>query len=90
MDIGLFAYWWTGIAGAFTALPIGETGVDQDFQIACASFAGALLVTLIGIWRLRRRAPAGPAMRCGAWARRLDRRRRGLHFAPLPEHRAAA
>jgi membrane protease YdiL (CAAX protease family) len=28
MDIGLFAYWWTGIAGTFTALPIGQTGLD--------------------------------------------------------------
>ena len=26
MDIGLFAYWWTGIAGDFTARPIAEDG----------------------------------------------------------------
>ena len=31
MDIGLFAYWWTGIAGTFTACPIIETGVDRSF-----------------------------------------------------------
>jgi hypothetical protein len=30
MDIGLFAYWWTGIAGDFTARPITETGVDSS------------------------------------------------------------
>ena len=29
MDIGLFGYWWTGIAGEFTLRTIGETGVDQ-------------------------------------------------------------
>ena len=29
MDIGLFGYWWTGIAGEFTLRPIGETGVDR-------------------------------------------------------------
>src|ERR1700692_4823924 len=35
MDVGLFAYWWTGIAGDFTARPITETGVDRPFTIAC-------------------------------------------------------
>jgi hypothetical protein len=25
MDIGLFGYWWTGIAGEFTLRPIGDT-----------------------------------------------------------------
>jgi|SRR5579859_1045259 len=57
MDIGLFAYWWTGIAGTFTARPIGETGVDAAFIIAVAVFAMALGVCLTGIWRLRRIAP---------------------------------
>ena len=58
MDIGLFAYWWTGIAGDFTARPISESGVDQPFKVACAIFAAALLVTLLAIWRLRRLRPA--------------------------------
>jgi len=53
MDVGLFAYWWTGIAGDFTARPIAETGVDMPFLIACAAFATSLLVTLFMIWRLR-------------------------------------
>jgi membrane protease YdiL (CAAX protease family) len=52
MDIGLFAYWWTGIAGDFTARPISETGMDQPFLFACAALATALLVVLLALWRL--------------------------------------
>jgi membrane protease YdiL (CAAX protease family) len=52
MDIGLFAYWWTGIAGDFTARPIGETGVDEPFIIACAALAISLSVVLMAIRRL--------------------------------------
>jgi len=54
MDIGLFAYWWTQIAGVFTQRPISETGADQTFSVECAAFAVALLVTLAAIVRLRR------------------------------------
>jgi len=54
MDVGLFAYWWTGIAGDFTARPISETGIDQAFLIACAAFAIALFMVLLAISRLRR------------------------------------
>jgi membrane protease YdiL (CAAX protease family) len=57
MDIGLFAYWWTGIAGTFTARPIGETGVDAAFLVAVGVFAVAVGVCLTSIWRLRRIAP---------------------------------
>jgi membrane protease YdiL (CAAX protease family) len=57
MDIGLFAYWWTGIAGDFTARPITETGLDQPFLIACAAFAASLSIVLFSISRLRN-APA--------------------------------
>jgi hypothetical protein len=53
MDIGLFAYWWTGIAGTFTARPITETGVDQSFLIACAVFATSLFIGLLAISKLR-------------------------------------
>jgi membrane protease YdiL (CAAX protease family) len=53
MDIGLFAYWWTGIAGEFTARPLHETGVDGPFVIACATAFVSLLVTLFTISRLR-------------------------------------
>jgi membrane protease YdiL (CAAX protease family) len=58
MDIGLFAYWWTGIAGDFTARPISETGVDRPFVIACVVFASSLLIVLLAISRLRRKGPS--------------------------------
>lgn len=54
MDIGLFAYWWTGIAGEFTARPITETGLDQPFLVTCAALATAVLILLFGISRLQR------------------------------------
>ena len=53
MDIGLFWYWRTGIAGEFTLRPIGETGVDRAFVIACVVACAMLTVTLLAIWRLR-------------------------------------
>jgi membrane protease YdiL (CAAX protease family) len=56
MDIGLFAYWWTGIAGDFTARPIVETGLDQPFFIGCSAFAASLCIVLYSISRLRKRA----------------------------------
>jgi hypothetical protein len=55
MDIGLFAYWWTGIAGDFTERPITETGVDRPFLVACTVFATSLLIVLLAISRLRRK-----------------------------------
>ena len=58
MDIGLFAYWWTGIAGDFTARPIAETGVDRAFLVTCAVLTITLLTVLLGVWRLRRFPPA--------------------------------
>lgn len=54
MDIGLFAYWWTGIAGDFTARPITEAGVDLPFVFACAVFAVSLVVVLHAVSRLKR------------------------------------
>jgi hypothetical protein len=53
MDVGLFAYWWTGIAGDFTARPIAETGIDQAFLIASAAFAISLALVLFAISKLR-------------------------------------
>jgi membrane protease YdiL (CAAX protease family) len=53
MDIGLFAYWWTGLAGTFTARPSSETGADGAFLIAIAVFAASLLIVLLAISRLR-------------------------------------
>ncbi len=54
MDIGLFAYWWTGIAGNFSARPITETGVDRPFLITCAVLATTLVIVLFAVWRVRR------------------------------------
>jgi membrane protease YdiL (CAAX protease family) len=68
MDIGLFAYWWTGIAGTFSARPISETGVDRSFLLACAVFVISLLVVLAAISRLRRINPLEVAQSRGASA----------------------
>ncbi len=57
MDVGLFAYWWTGIAGTFDARPITETGVDRAFVVACFVFAVSLTVVLFAISRLRKVRP---------------------------------
>lgn len=57
MDVGLFAFWWTGVAGDFTARPISETGVDRQFLIACGAFAISLLVVLAAISKLRGTLP---------------------------------
>jgi membrane protease YdiL (CAAX protease family) len=54
MDIGLFAYWWTGVAGTFTARTVSETGVDRPFLVACATFAISLVIVLLAMSRLRR------------------------------------
>jgi hypothetical protein len=54
MDIGLFAYWWTQIAGTFSQRPIFEVGVDLFFIAECGVFTLALGLTLMAIGRLRR------------------------------------
>jgi membrane protease YdiL (CAAX protease family) len=54
MDIGLFGYWWSGIAGAFSGRPISETGVDRPFLITCAVFAITVIIVLLAARRLRR------------------------------------
>lgn len=53
MDVGLFAYWWTGIAGTFVARPISETGIDLSFLAAGCVFAGAIALVILGIRKLR-------------------------------------
>src|SRR5215472_724722 len=68
MDIGLFAYWWTGIAGTFSARPISETGVDRSFLLACAVFVTALLVVLAVMSRLRKINPLEVAQSLAAGA----------------------
>jgi Type II CAAX prenyl endopeptidase Rce1-like len=54
MDIGLFAFWWTQIAGHFTQRTIFETGLDESFCIECAAFAVLLSFTLFAIVQLGR------------------------------------
>jgi membrane protease YdiL (CAAX protease family) len=58
MDIGLFGYWWSGIAGNFIARPISETGVDRPFLVACGVLATSLLIVLLAISKLRRKTPS--------------------------------
>jgi membrane protease YdiL (CAAX protease family) len=53
MDIGMFSYWWTGIAGTFSARTIAETGIDEPFIVACAVLGFVLLTALTAIVRLR-------------------------------------
>ena len=53
MDVGLFAYWWTQIAGTFSQRPVSETGMDQNFYAECAALCLVLLLTLAAIARLR-------------------------------------
>jgi len=55
MDVGLFGFWWTGIAGTFTARPVRETGLDVWFALTLATLAASLLTVLFAIRRLRRR-----------------------------------
>jgi len=58
MDIGLFAYWWTGLAGDFTARTITQTGVDGPFLITLVVFVTSLSIVLLAISRLRRMKPS--------------------------------
>ena len=77
MDIGLFAYWWTGIAGTFSARPISETGVDRSFVLACAVFVIALLSVLVAMARLRRNGSLSIRQMSAAHEQRAERASRG-------------
>ena len=57
MDIGLFAYWWTGVAGEFSARTISQTGMDRPFLIAFFTFVIALGIVVFAIYKLRRMRP---------------------------------
>jgi hypothetical protein len=58
MDIGLFAYWWTGIAGDFRARTIAVTGVDGLFIIASLALLISLSIVLVATSKLRRIKPS--------------------------------
>jgi membrane protease YdiL (CAAX protease family) len=53
MDVGLFAYWWTQIAGVFAQKPIPQAGMDTSFVLECAVFALMLSLVVVSIGRLR-------------------------------------
>jgi membrane protease YdiL (CAAX protease family) len=53
MDIGLFAYWWTQIAGTFSQRPIAESGLDKAAYAEVLVFAVVLTLLLIAMRRLR-------------------------------------
>jgi membrane protease YdiL (CAAX protease family) len=53
MDIGLFAYWWTQIAGTFSQRPVAESGLDKSAYVEALVFAVVLIVLLIAMRRLR-------------------------------------
>jgi len=57
MDIGLFAYWWTGIAGEFSARTIRQTGMDRPFLMAFFTFAVSLGIVVFAIYKLQRMRP---------------------------------
>jgi hypothetical protein len=58
MDIGLFAYWWTQIAGRFGQRPLSETGLEPTFYLELGVFGAALTLLLLAMARLGRlRAP---------------------------------
>jgi membrane protease YdiL (CAAX protease family) len=61
MDIGLFAFWWTQIAGVFSVRTIFAGGIDTAFAAECAVLLIALAVTLTAIFRLRG-AQAAPVL----------------------------
>lgn len=52
MDVGLFAYWWTGTAGTFRARTIAETGIDRAFLLVFAVFVAALLCVFVAVRQL--------------------------------------
>ena len=60
MDIGLFSYWWSQVAGTFTQRPIFETGLDRAFLVEVVAFVVTAGVLLTAIARLRAGQPQPP------------------------------
>jgi membrane protease YdiL (CAAX protease family) len=58
MDIGLFAFWWTQIAGTFTERPVWQTGWDRAIVIECAVFIVALTAIITAILQLEKLSAA--------------------------------
>jgi len=70
MDIGLFLFWWTQVAGTFHQLLISQTGVDQAFFWECTIFATALVVVLCAVVMLLRLRNSTQASRTPGLRRR--------------------
>jgi hypothetical protein len=68
MDIGLFLFWWTQVAGTFDQLPISQTGVDRPFIWECTLFAAALAIVLSATLRLLKLRDLGATPPAGAIA----------------------
>ena len=49
MDIGLFLFWWTQVAGTFAQRTVAQTGVDRPFIWEAAIFSAALVTVLAAI-----------------------------------------
>jgi membrane protease YdiL (CAAX protease family) len=58
MDIGLFAYWWTGLAGEFSARTISQTGIDRPLFLAVFTFVISLGIVMFAIFKLQRMHPS--------------------------------
>jgi membrane protease YdiL (CAAX protease family) len=54
MDIGLFLFWWTQVAGTFAQRTVYEAGVDAAFIVECAIFAAALAIVVTAASKLLR------------------------------------
>jgi len=68
MDIGLFLFWWTQVAGTFHEHPISQTGIDQPFVWECAVFAAALTMIVTAILKLLKLRDSSHASLLGALA----------------------
>jgi membrane protease YdiL (CAAX protease family) len=63
MDIGLFAYWWTQIAGTFSQKPIFVSGADRAFVTECTTLVIALAATLFATLQLSTANPVADSKR---------------------------
>ena len=54
MDVGNFAYWWTGMIGDYDEQPISVTGVDRPFLVYLVGLIAGLALFLLAVKRLNR------------------------------------
>ena len=58
MDVGLFAYWWTQIAGTFPQRPVSATGLEPTFFIEVLAFVTAFALFMVAVMRLKQEKPS--------------------------------